>query len=181
MNPLFHSLRACSVAQSCLTLCDPMNCSPPGSSVHGISQARILESVAISSSRQSSWPRNQTCVSCIGRQINKSFKGIYLAVLGLSCGFTVEGGLFFTSDMGTLSCGVWDLVPWPGIECVPPTLGVRSLSHWPIREVPGSEILTGDLSESIYRNFSQSLKLCSNSLRLKPLLVDTYVVPRLRF
>ena len=38
----------CSVIQSCLTLCDPMNCSPPGSSVHGISQARILEWVAIS-------------------------------------------------------------------------------------------------------------------------------------
>ena len=37
--------------QSCLTLCDPMDCSPPGSSVHGISQARILDWVAISHSR----------------------------------------------------------------------------------------------------------------------------------
>ena len=36
------------VAQSCLTLCDPMDCSPPGSSIHGILQARVLESVAIS-------------------------------------------------------------------------------------------------------------------------------------
>ena len=42
------------VAKSCLTLCNPMNCSPPGSSVHGISQAKILEWVAISSSRGSS-------------------------------------------------------------------------------------------------------------------------------
>ena len=41
----------CSVTQSCLTLCDPMNCSPPASSVHGISQARLLEWVAISFSR----------------------------------------------------------------------------------------------------------------------------------
>ena len=41
----------CSVSQSCLTLCDPMECSPPGSSVHGIFQARILEQVAISFSR----------------------------------------------------------------------------------------------------------------------------------
>ena len=57
------------VTQSCPTLCDPMDCSPPGSSVHGISQARILEWVAISSSRGSSWPRDQTYVSCIGRQI----------------------------------------------------------------------------------------------------------------
>ena len=43
------------VAQSDLTLCDPMNCSPPGSSVHGISQARILEWVAIFFSRGYSW------------------------------------------------------------------------------------------------------------------------------
>ena len=42
---------ACSVARSCLTLCDPMDYSLPGSSVHGISQAGILESVAISFSR----------------------------------------------------------------------------------------------------------------------------------
>ena len=46
------------VAQSCLTLCDPMDCSPPGSSVHGILQARILEWVAISFSRGSSQPRD---------------------------------------------------------------------------------------------------------------------------
>jgi len=44
-----------------------MECSPPGSSVHGISQARILEKVAISFSRGSSWLRDWTCVSCIGR------------------------------------------------------------------------------------------------------------------
>ena len=53
------------VAQSCLTLCDPVGCSSPGSSVHGISQARILEWVAIPFSRGSSWPRYQTLVSCI--------------------------------------------------------------------------------------------------------------------
>ena len=46
-----------------------MDCSLPGSSVHEILQARILEWVAISISRGSSWPRGQTCVSCIGRQI----------------------------------------------------------------------------------------------------------------
>ena len=51
-------------AQSCLTLCDPMDCSPSGSSVHGIFQARILEWVAISYSRRSSCPRDQTCATC---------------------------------------------------------------------------------------------------------------------
>ena len=53
------------VAQSCLTLYDPMAYSPSGFSVHGISQARILEWVAISFSRGSSWPKDWTCVSCI--------------------------------------------------------------------------------------------------------------------
>ena len=60
------------VAQLCLTLCNPWDYSPPGSSVHGILQARILEWVAISSSGGSSQPRDQThvsCVSYISRQI----------------------------------------------------------------------------------------------------------------
>ena len=52
-------------AQSCSTLCDSMDYSPPGSSVHGIFQARILEWVAISSSRVFSHPRDWICMSCI--------------------------------------------------------------------------------------------------------------------
>ena len=51
------------VSPSCLTLCDTMDCSLPGSSAHGILQARILEWVAMSSSRGSSRPRDQTQVS----------------------------------------------------------------------------------------------------------------------
>ena len=47
--------------------CDSMDCSPPGSSVHGISQAWILQWVAIFSSGRSSWPRDRTHISCIGR------------------------------------------------------------------------------------------------------------------
>ena len=53
------------VAQSCLSLCDPMDSSPPFSSDHGILQARMLEWVAISFSRGSSRPRDRTRVSCI--------------------------------------------------------------------------------------------------------------------
>ena len=55
----------CWVAQSCPTLCGPMDCSLPGSSVHGILQPRIVEWVAMPSSRGSSWLRGQTQVSCI--------------------------------------------------------------------------------------------------------------------
>ena len=59
-------------AQLCPTLCDPMDQGPPGSSVHGILQARILEWVTVLSSRGSSQPRDRnhtSCTSCIGRQI----------------------------------------------------------------------------------------------------------------
>ena len=58
----------CLVTESCLTLCNPMDCGPPGSSVYGIFQARILERVAMPSSRGSSQHRDQahiSCVSCI--------------------------------------------------------------------------------------------------------------------
>ena len=74
MHPLLFPsilLRAKSL-HSCLTPCNSMDCSPPGSSVHGVLQARILESVVISSSKGSSQPSNQTHVSYvsnIGRQV----------------------------------------------------------------------------------------------------------------
>ena len=67
-----HCVCVYLVAQSCPTLCDPMDCRLSGSSVHGILQARNLEWVAVPSSRGSSQSRDQTCifyVSCIGRQI----------------------------------------------------------------------------------------------------------------
>ena len=55
---------------SCVRLfCDPMDCSPPGSSVYGISQARILEWVAISFSRRSSWLRDWTHISCTANRL----------------------------------------------------------------------------------------------------------------
>ena len=72
VNTSCLALKACVHAQLHPTLCNPVDSSPPGSSVHGIFQARILEWVAISSSRGSSRPRDQThvsCISCMGRQI----------------------------------------------------------------------------------------------------------------
>ena len=58
-------ISACSVVQPCLTLCNPMDYRPPGSSVYGSSQARILEWVVVSFSRRPSQPRNQTHISCV--------------------------------------------------------------------------------------------------------------------
>ena len=69
--------------------CNPMHCSPPGSSVHGIFQTRILEWVAMPSSRGSSWPSDQTHVSC---------------------GSCIAGGFFTTVPLGK---------PWPDIYVFP--------------------------------------------------------------
>ena len=86
-----------SLLQSCLTLYDPMDCSPPGSSVHGILHARILEWVAILFSRGSSRPRDWTWVFCIA-------------------------GRFFTiwttreAQGGEISCSITSVV-WKGYIC----------------------------------------------------------------
>ena len=55
----------CKAAKLCLTLCNPMDCSPPGSSACGILQARLLECPAMPSSKGSSRPRNQNYVSYV--------------------------------------------------------------------------------------------------------------------
>ena len=84
------------VAQSCLTLCDPMTCRPPRASLHGILQARILEWVAMSSSRGSSQPGDKTQVSCfIGRfftslnyykpQTNHEYTMTYIYITSYLC------------------------------------------------------------------------------------------------
>ena len=68
----YHAAAAAAAKslQSCPTLCDPMDCNPPGSSVHGILHARILEWVAKPSSRGSSQPRDHiSSVSCIGKWV----------------------------------------------------------------------------------------------------------------
>ena len=69
----------CVHPQSCPTLCDPKDCSPPASSVHGILQGRTLEWVALPSSRRSSWPRNWTQVSRIAGRFftNWATRGSY--------------------------------------------------------------------------------------------------------
>ena len=102
-------LCVCAITQSYPTLGDPIDCSLPGSSVHGILQARILEWDAISYSRGPSQPRDRTnvpCVSLIGRQI------LYYLL------FTTEPPwkpftdlLFIYLAAPGLICSMWDLVP----------------------------------------------------------------------
>ena len=99
--------------QSCPTLCDPMDCSSPGSSVHGISQARILEWVAITFSRGSSRPRDRTCISCVSCVIRQillplshllcarfSVNSGYNKLIYLQWSYAVETILTFTEVLG---------------------------------------------------------------------------------
>ena len=66
---IYKGLKWSEVAQLCLILCDPINCSLPSFSIHGIFQARVLKWVGISFSRGSSWPRDRTQVSrIVGRR-----------------------------------------------------------------------------------------------------------------
>ena len=84
------------VAQSCPTLCDPMDCSPPGSSVHGILQARILERVAIPFSRGSSRLRDGTQVSSIAGRFfivwaTNAIQSVLISYLLLYSNMTITG------------------------------------------------------------------------------------------
>ena len=102
-----------------------MDCSPPGSSVHGISQARILEWVATSFSRGSSWLRDQTHVSCIGRRIPYPWV-TWEAPLSLSlsiCIISGTVGLIYSHSLwifflGCSSLGSSFFLPW-GVLCGP--------------------------------------------------------------
>ena len=116
----------CLAAQSCPTLCDPMDCSLSGSSVHGILQARILEWVAISFSNARKWKVKLKSLSRI-RLFATPWTVAHQAPL--SMGFSRQeywSGLPFPSP-GDL--------PYPGIEPGPPALQADSL---PSAEPKGS-------------------------------------------
>ena len=81
---------ACMYDQSYLTLCDPVDCCPPASSAHRIFQARVLEWVAISYSRGSSQPKDQTQISCIGRRFLPLGKPQCISLLFLTMSFYIS-------------------------------------------------------------------------------------------
>ena len=108
----------CLVAKSSSTLCDPVDCSPPDSSVHGISQARILEWVATSFFRGSSQLRHQTRVSCKSPSLAGRFftteppgkpkipKALPPKESGFKSQFGFCPGMSPISSSPNLSCGV---------------------------------------------------------------------------
>ena len=98
--PLWGHCFCCLVTRSCSTLCNPMDHSPPGSSVHGILRARTLEGVATLISRGSSWPGDQTCVSCIGRSVL-----YHWATREALCGYTtIHFYVYLLMYIWTISC-----------------------------------------------------------------------------
>ena len=124
------------VAQLCLTLYDSVNCNPPGSFVHGISQAKILEWVAVPSSRGPSRPRDQTQVSCIAGRVftiwaNKEALSVWIYIKLLSSTVIFSLSIILASTLVTTffschlaccgsagtesTCNVGDLGSVPGL------------------------------------------------------------------
>ena len=127
------------VVQLCQTLCDPMDCSPPGSSVHGILQARTVEWVAISYSRGSSRLRDRThvtCIFCTGRWFfitSTSWEALYLLQVCSNCLFLLESIFVVYAFLGIylfhlsyLLCWLFTVFPY-----VPFFISIRSVMvHW---------------------------------------------------
>ena len=153
---LFHSLATSALSsgtmcvcmhakslQSCSALCDPMNCSLLGSSVHGILQARIVEWVTMPSFRESSQGSNPSLLCLLHCQVGslslmpprkpmEIHLGRGAAALGLSC----SGGRSLSAGSGALGvgcsadCGI--LVPQTGIKPASPALQGRFLTTGPL-------------------------------------------------
>ena len=117
---------AYSVSKSCLTPCGPIGCSPPGSSVHGISQAGILEWVTISFSRGSSQPWDQTHVSWNGRWILLPHTHTHTH----TC-----------VKVKSLSCVQFIVTPWTVAYQAPPSMGFFRKEYWSGLPFPSPEDL----------------------------------------
>ena len=117
------------VAQSCPTLCNPMDCT-----VREFSRPEYWSESPFS--RGSSQPRDRTQVS----GIVAGFFTNWATTLYLNNYLCIWLCLVFIAACRFFSCGMGDLVPWPGIEPWPPALGASSLSHWTAREVPKSTL-----------------------------------------
>ena len=134
------------VAQLCPTLCNPMDCSPPGSSFHGIPKARILEWVAISRSRGSSLLRDRTWVSHAAAKSLQLCPTLCDPIDGSPPGSPVPGILqartlewvaisFSNAGKGkvkvkSLSCAQLVATPWTAAHQAPPSMGFSRQEYW---------------------------------------------------
>ena len=155
MEKTYKSLCECvcvcaKLLQSCPIVCNPMDCSPPGSSGHGILQARILKWAAKPFSRGSSRHRDQTQVSyitgsnlCLSCLLHWQADSLPLASPRMgSPSLWIQTTLtkLFIFNIGFIfwphqaACGT--LVPQLGIEPSPLVMEAQSLNHWTASEVP---------------------------------------------
>ena len=145
-------------AQSCLTLCNPMDCSPPGSSVHRILQARIVEWIAIPFSRGSCLPKDRTRVSCISSIAGRFFTAEPLRKPSHSHTYAFIRSQCFSPGLSLSSAGLckddWELLPHNLVPCtswaeggggfgpqmsrveVDAVIGSAFLCHIPTRDAP---------------------------------------------
>ena len=155
------------VTQLCPTLCDPMDCSPPGSSVHGIFQARVLEWIAISFARGSSWPRDRTRVSCTAGRCftvwatRESHKGS-IEIWTRITGFRVQSANHYTMEPTTsISLSPLFLVGWGGGAGKNTGVGCHSF-HQEIFQTQGLNLGLPHFRQTLYRLSHQgSLNKCS--------------------
>ena len=131
--PFMQREKESEVAQSCPTLWNPMDCSLPGSSLHGIFQARVLEGVAISFSRGSSQPRDQARVSRIaGRQFTLWATREVLTQREVSFYIKVSSvDLILPSSQIDLYTSFPSLLPSPNLPLCLPTI-CNLLGAWPL-------------------------------------------------
>ena len=111
----------CVCIQSCLPLCDPMDCHLPGSSVRGILQARILEWFAIPFSRGSSQPKDGIWVSCIGRRIL-----CHCATRESLCIYACVCVCVLVAQPHPTLCSSIDYIAWQA----PLSMGFSRLEYW---------------------------------------------------
>ena len=108
----------CVFSHSVVSMCDPMDCSPPAFSAHGILQARILEWVAISSSGASSQPKDQTCSSCISRWILYQCTTWEAPCLYFKVNLTLLRRFGFFGLWNSEEDSSWSSVTWPSPHCM---------------------------------------------------------------
>ena len=124
-SPWIMDVYVCLVPQSCSTLCDPTDCNPPGSAVHGIPQAGILEYVVISFSRESFWPMDWTQVSCTADR----FFTVWATREALDYGFFCLKVLLLLL-LSRFSCARLCATPWTAAYQASPSMGFSRQEHW---------------------------------------------------
>ena len=152
------------VTQECLTLCDPMDYKLPGSSIHGILQAKILVWVAICFSRGSSWLRDWTQVSCVAGRfftIQTTREALLLLLLLLSRFSHVQ------------LCAT----PWTAAHQASPSLGFSRQKHWSGLPFPSP----GDLPDSGIEPRSPALQADSLPFELPGIPSDILGLLRINF